>query len=87
MTWVEIVANGLSPLILMVVTYKILPMVKEWRYYNIAQTAVLYAEQIWKSGVIQDTERYKAAEKYIKSKLKLSDQEIKVLIEAAVKKM
>lgn len=87
MNWIEIIANGLIPLILMVVTYKILPMVKEWRYYNIAQTAVLYAEQIWKSGTIQSNERYKKAYDYMKTKLDLSDEEIKILIEAAVKKI
>ena len=88
MTWIEIVVNAIIPTILMIVTYKILPPVvhflKDKQAYSIAVTACKAAEQLWNSGVIQDSERYKKASELIKNKLKLSDAEIQMLIEAVV---
>lgn len=88
MTWIEIMAEYLIPLILAVITYKMLPVtvqiLKDKRAYSIAVTACRAVEQLWKSGVIQDSERYKKAEELIKNKLKLSDEEIQMLIEAVV---
>ena len=84
MTWIEIIAEFLIPLILAVITYQIVPILKDKRAYSIAVTACKAAEQLWNSGVIQDSERYKKAEELIKKKLKLSDEEIQMLIEAVV---
>ena len=88
MTWIEIIAEYLIPLILAVITYRVLPVtvqiLKDKRAYNIAVTACRAVEQLWNSGVIQDSERYKKAEELIKNKLKLSDEEIQMLIEAVV---
>ena len=84
MTWIEIITEFLIPLILAVITYQIVPILKDKRAYNIAVTACKAAEQLWNSGVIQNSERYKKAEELIKSKLKLSDAEIQMLIEAVV---
>ena len=84
MTCIEIVAEFLIPLILAVITYQIIPILKDKRAYSVAVTACRAVEQLWNSGVIQDSERYKKAEELIKSKLKLSDAEIQMLIEAVV---
>ena len=88
MTWIEIIAEFLIPLILAVITYKVLPVtvpiLKDKRAYSVAVTACKAAEQLWNSGVIQDSERYKKAEELIKKKLKLTYAEIQMLIEAVV---
>ena len=88
MTWIEIAVNAIIPTILMIVTYKILPptvhLLKDKRAYSIAVWACTAVEQLWKSGAIQDTERYKKAKEMIQSKLKLSDAEIQMLIEAVI---
>lgn len=84
MTWIEIVAEFLIPLILAVITYQIIPMLKDKRAYSVAVWACTAVEQLWKSGAIQGTERYKKAKEMIQSKLKLSDEEIQMLIEAVV---
>lgn len=84
MTWIEIVAEFLIPLILAVITYQIIPMLKDKRAYSIAVWACTAVEQLWKSGAIQDTERYKKAKEMIQSKLKLSDEETQMLIEAVI---
>lgn len=88
MTWIEIVVNAIIPTILMIVTYKMLPpavhFLKDKRAYSVAVWACTAVEQLWKSGAIQDTERYKKAHEMIRSKLKLSDEEIQMLIEAVV---
>lgn len=84
MTWIEIIADFLIPLILAVITYQIVPILKDKRVYSVAVTACKAAEQLWKSGVIQDSERYKKASEMIKNKLKLTDVEIQMLIEAVV---
>ena len=88
MTWIEIIAEYLIPLILAVITYRVLPVtvqiLKDKRAYNVAVTACRAAEQLWKSGIIQESERYKKAEELIRNKLKLSDTEIQMLIEAVV---
>ena len=88
MTWIEIAVNAIIPTILMIVTYKILPpavhFLKDKQAYSIAVWACTAVEQLWKSGAIQDTDRYKKAKEMIQSKLKLSDEEIQMLIEAVV---
>lgn len=88
MTWIEIVVNAIIPTILMIVTYKILPptvhFLKDKQAYSIAVWACRAVEQLWKSGAIQDTDRYKKAKEMIQSKLRLSDEEIQMLIEAVV---
>ena len=84
MTWIEIIAEFLIPLILAVITYQIIPILKDKRAYSVAVTACKAAEQLWNSGVIQDSERYKKAAELIKNKLKLSDAAIPRLIEAVV---
>ena len=84
MTWVEIIAEYLIPLILAVITYQLIPVLKDKRAYSIAVWACTAAEQLWKSGVIQGSDRYKKAHDMIQKKLKLSDEEIQMLIEAVV---
>ena len=88
MTWVQIIAEYLIPLILAVITYRVLPVavqiLKDKRAYSVAVTACKAAEQLWKSGIIQDSERYKKASEMIRNKLKLTDEEIQMLIEAVV---
>ena len=84
MTWVEIIAQYLIPLILAVITYQLIPVIRDKRAYSIAVWACAAAEQLWKSGAIQNSDRYKKAHDMIKKKLKLSDEEIQMLIEAVV---
>ena len=84
MTWVEIIAQYLIPLILAVITYQIIPMLRDKRAYSIAVWACKASEQLWKSGAMQKSDRYKKAHDMIKKKLKLSDEEIQMLIEAVV---
>ena len=88
MTWIEIVVNAIVPTILMIVTYKILPpavhFLKDKQAYSVAVWACTAVDQLWKSGAIQGSDRYKKAHEMIQSKLKLSDEEIQMLIEAVV---
>lgn len=88
MTWIEIAVNAIIPTILMIVTYKTLPptvhFLKDKQAYSITVWACTAVEQLWKSGAIQDTERYKKAKEMIQSKLKLSDEEVQMLIEAVI---
>ena len=50
MTWIEIIAEFLIPLILAVITYQIIPILKDKRAYSIAVTACRAVEQLWNSG-------------------------------------
>lgn len=84
MEWVEIVAKFIIPAIFAIIAKYLIPMLKEWRYYSVARQAVYAAEQLWKSGQIQKSERYARAELYIKNRFKLLDADIQILIESVV---
>lgn len=87
MEWVEIVARFIIPAIFAIIAKYLIPTLREWRHYNIAKQGVYAAEQLWRSGQIQKTDRYARAELYIKNKFKISDADAQILIESVVAEM
>ena len=71
----------------LVLTKKVIPMFRNNQLQYAREIAIIAckaAEQLWKSGAIQKSERYKTAEKYVKENLKLSDNDVRMLVEATV---
>ena len=84
MEWIESVAKYIIPLIIAIIAKYLIPILKEYRVSYIVRDAVLAAEQLWQSGQIPKDMRFPEAEIYIKNKLGLSDDDVRILIESMV---
>lgn len=82
MELIDIILQFVFPLIGAIITYVLVPYLKEKRIYNYVKIAVDAAEQLAKTEVIQDKLSY--VTERVKKKFKLSDEETRTLIEAAV---
>lgn len=89
---------ALIPIIGTILTVYIIPLIKEWignekleKYEYWADMAVKAAEMLWKeSGMGKDKKAYVVGfltEMFNKNKIVITEQQMEVLVEAAVKQM
>ncbi len=79
----EIILRVISLIIVGVVTCYIIPYLKKHRLYEAVKTAVQAAEQIYnKSGM--GAVKFNYVRDWIKQKFKVSDEDLKNIIESAV---
>lgn len=88
-TVLELVAQYLVPFIVGVVAIFIVPPIKEWliskNLYDYVVIGVQAAEQIF--GSKKGQEKFEYVRSWVMSKFKLSEEDLKMLIEAAVLEM
>lgn len=85
MTWLDILIQFIIPALGAVVTYYIVPLLKEKNLYRYVTIGVYAAEQLFGSGAGADKFEYVKA--WIKDKFKVSDEDLKNIIEAVVLEM
>ena len=78
---VTFITEIIIPVVSLLVSTYLIPWLKEKRVYDYAVTAVKAAEQL---GKTLDTDKFTYAKTLIQKKFKLSDDDVKRLIEAAV---
>ena len=80
---VEFVIKIIVPLMCTILTLYVVPMLKEKKLYNAVVIAVNAAEQIFtESGM--GKEKFEYVKEWIKKKFKISDEDLKNIIESAV---
>ena len=82
----EIILRAISLIIVGAVTCYIIPYLKKHKLYEAVKTAVQAAEQIYnKSGM--GTVKFSYVRDWIKTNFKVTDEELKNIIESAVYEM
>ena len=81
----DLIIRIIIPLLGAIITYYIVPLLKEKNLYNQVEIAVKAAEQIF--GANTGEQKFEYVKNWIKDKFKITDEELKVIIEAAVYEM
>lgn len=81
----DLIIRIIIPLLGAIITYYIVPLLKEKNIYNQVEIAVKAAEQIF--GANTGEQKFEYVKNWIKDKFKITDEELKVIIEAAVYEM
>lgn len=79
---IQIIADLIIPLIALILTAVVLPLVKEWIQNRYAKKLVTAAEQLFGAGTGFLKREYVA--EHLKARWKLTDQQVEILIESAV---
>lgn len=82
MSWMQLITELILPVLGLIFTALLAPLVRESRWREYAETAVRAAEQIFGSGA--GTVKYGFARKLLVQKFNVSEAEAERLIEAAV---
>lgn len=85
MTWLDILIQFIIPALGAVVTYYIVPLLKEKNLYRYVTIGVYAAEQLFGSEAGAD--KFEYVQTWIKDKFKVSDEDLKNIIEAVVLEM
>ena len=80
---VEFIIKIVIPVLCTILTVYIIPMLKEKKLYNAVVIAVNAAEQIYKDSGM-GKEKFAYVKEWIKKKFKVSDEDLKNIIESAV---
>ena len=80
---VDFIIKIIIPLLCMVITYYLIPYLKEKKLYNAVVIAVQAAEQIY-SGSGRGKLKFEYVKEWIKGKFNVSDEDLKNIIESAV---
>lgn len=79
---VEFIIKIIIPLLCSVLVIYIIPLLKEKHLYFYVVTAVRAAEQMYKHGM--NEEKFEHVKTWIQTKFKISDDDLKNIIESAV---
>ena len=86
MVWLDIIVKIAIPLFCAVITYFVVPMLKEKKLYDTVVIAVHAIEQIIKdTGAGQ--EKLELVKEWVRKKCNVSDEEMTLVIEAVVLEM
>ena len=80
---VEFIIKIVVPLLCTILTFYIIPLLKEKKLYNTVVIAVKAAEQIFKESGM-GKEKFAYVKELIQKKFKVSDEDLKNIIESAV---
>lgn len=85
MTIYEIIANFIIPAIFALFTAYLVPILKQKKIYNYVKIGVHAAQQVlWEAS---GEEKYQAVWDFVKSKIKVKDEDLHQMIEAVVFEM
>lgn len=79
---VELITKIIIPLLCTVLTIYVIPLLKEKKLYDYVVIAVQAAEQIFEHG--KNTEKFRYVKEWVQKKFKISDEDLKNIIESAV---
>ena len=79
---VEFTTKIIIPLLCSILTIYIIPLLKEKKLYSYVVIAVQAAEQIFEHG--KNTEKFRYVKEWVQKKFKISDEDLKNIIESAV---
>lgn len=82
---VEFVIKVIIPALCTILTLYLIPFLKEKRLYNYVVIAVKAAEQIFEHG--KNTEKFRYVKEWVQKKFKITDDDLKNIIEAVVYEM
>jgi len=85
MDWISILANLVIPVLGIVITYYVVPILREKNLYRYVNIGVYAAEQLFGSGT--GAQKYAYVKNWVKQRFKISDSDLKTIIEAAVLEM
>lgn len=85
MDWIDIIAKLIIPVLGVVVTYYLIPLLREKNLYRYVTIGVYAAEQLFGSGT--GAQKFVYVKNWIKQRFKISDSDLKTIIEAAVLEM
>lgn len=82
----ELIIKIIIPVTCAILTAYIIPFLKEKRIYGCVATAVKAAEQIYRESGM-GKEKFEYVKEWVQEKFKISDEDLKNIIEAAVFEM
>ena len=85
MNWVNLIISLVIPVLGIIITYFLVPILKQKNIYQYVTIAVNAAEQIFGAGT--GAQKFEYVKKWLQAKFSLSDEDVKNLIEAAVLEM
>lgn len=85
MSIIDIIIQFIIPALGAIVTYYIVPLLKEKNLYRYVTIGVYAAEQLYGEG--KGTEKFEYVKNWIKDKFKVTDDDLKNIIEAVVLEM
>ena len=85
MDWVEIIVKFIIPLLGAIITYYVVPLLKEKKLYDYVEIGVKAAEQIF--GSKMGEQKFEYVKEWVKGKFNVSDEDLKNIIEAIVYEM
>ena len=85
MDWIDIIVKFIIPLLGAIITYYVVPLLKEKKLYDYVEIGVKAAEQIF--GSKMGEEKFEYVKEWVKGKFNISDEDLKNIIEAVVYEM
>ena len=79
---IELIIKFIVPLLCTILTVYIIPILKKKNLYAYVKIAVEAAEQIFEHG--KNTEKFQYVKNWIQKKFKITDEDLKNIIESAV---